>query len=157
MVEFEGGRVSCLRVGSFFLHLFFIRALLQETLGENWKANSALKEYCLHSYASILLLYYLLIQQDQKRKKNQMKLVWSITSGRGLLKAKLSIFYNIQVSDQAVCFFFFGTELSSTSFLCASPLQLLICVSVRRHKQSLMQQQHFSIFFLNQLIINIDH
>lgn len=36
-------------------------------------------------------------------------------------------------------------------------LQLLICVSVRRHKQGFMQRQHFSILFLNQLIINIDH
>lgn len=37
------------------------------------------------------------------------------------------------------------------------PPQLLICVSVRRHKQGFMQRQHFSILFLNQLIINIDH
>lgn len=51
----------------------------------------------------------------------------------------------------------FCSCLQHSAFLWASSLQLLICVSVRTHKQGLMQWQHFSILFLNQLIINIDH
>lgn len=58
------------------------------------------------------------------------------------------------------CFFFwyriaavvFNIPLSCGLHPCSS-----WSVSVRRHKQGLMQWQHFSILFLNQLIIHIDH
>lgn len=88
-----------------------------------------------------------------------MKLVWSITSsGEGHWKQNYLCFATSRsVTRLSACFWYRIAAVAFNIPLSYGFTPTALDLSVRRHKQGLMQWQHFSILFLNQLIINIAH